>query len=52
MEAGLMPARDLGLYATFKVTRFLIGNLEQFNEIANLRHRWQQAQREPYAKYL
>jgi len=32
-----MPARDLGLYGAFKVTRFLIGKLEQFIEIANLR---------------
>jgi hypothetical protein len=32
-----MPARDLGLYRAFKVTRFLIGKLKQFNEIANLR---------------
>jgi hypothetical protein len=37
MEAGLLPARDLGLYGAFKVTRFLIGKLRQFNEIANLR---------------
>jgi antitoxin component YwqK of YwqJK toxin-antitoxin module len=32
-----MPARDHYFYGAFKVTRFLIGNLIQFNEIANLR---------------
>jgi hypothetical protein len=37
MEAGLLQAREQTFYGAFKVTRFLIGNLKQFYENANLR---------------